>query len=138
MRFEQDTKECYIHVKIQSCQDALDVSLQLKGLGQDPLKELKVDIGKEDSEEDVCLSVPCKGGRLTEPMRIIAKASADEELVIAVSPEQLPVDFSGLKEDSTNCYGDPFTPADVNVTCPGEEEEGMTFHTGCNKHTVHK
>ena len=94
------------------------------GDSQAPLSDLTVLLGSDD--QDVCLSVPCRGGRLEEPVKLMATSTAINDLDIVVSPQSLDSNLVDLLvQDSSECF-DPETEVGATVTC-GEEspEEGQ-------------
>ena len=132
IRFAEDLEEkkCFIHVKIQSCQEARNIRLRLEGESSVPLHDIDLDLSELGNEQDICFSVPCKYGQLTEPVMLRATPVAWSSLNIVVSPEKLSTDFQGLQQDSAKCFNDARMPGDITVTCK-EQQLGQCVDISC-------
>ena len=119
VRFErvQEEQTCFVHVKIQQCQEAGNIQLRLEGTDTVLLQGLDLDVSKAGNEQDMCLPVPCQDGILTRLVKLVATSEVGRSLNIVVSPEKLGANFQRYQQESARCLGNSKKPADVTVTC---------------------
>ena len=95
----------------------MQVHLQLERASGTSLLQLDVDIREEGVEQDVCLPVSCQDGQLARPVMLRATATAGSNLDVVVSPKRLASNLESSQQDSSKCFGEIDTPADVSITC---------------------
>ena len=114
---------CFVRVKIESCQEANEIQVQLEGDTQTSVPTLTFPVQGED--QDICLSVPCKDGQLVDSVKLSATSTTSSGLNIVVSPEFLNSELADvLLQDTATCF-DPTAAVGARISCGEQSPAGQ-------------